>query len=461
MTVTHPLLPWGGVSVPAPLLAPHFLVLGQNQSGKTLLIRQLIASALSPDGHGPLHRALVLDAKYEWYPILRGIGVPDERIVVLNPFDERCTAWDVARDTEDAGSVRQLASILAPPEPRSQQPFFANAAQELVAAVIETFRKLTPGAWTLNDLVECFTDDNDLKMVLSLTGEGRQALARYVNGNEKSSSDVLSTVDTKLRPLAVAARLSARCPRRISLRSWVNAEQPSALLLARDDSIAQAMDPLNRALFKRLSQLALGRVEEDPVDKTWFFLDEARWAGELDGLQGLLLKGRSKGVHVVMGVQEVQGMRHVYGQYQADEILSQFGNLALLRLSCPDSMTWAVRIIGRYEAYVEGFGESRTSSQHPSSSTSRDWRLQERPGALEQQFRAFPLPTASTGIWGAFLIPGHAWLDCVPPAFVNAHMKPKADVPGFVPRPAHEQERLPWSAEFRRRLQPALRRSGA
>ncbi|MCC6774090.1 MAG: type IV secretion system DNA-binding domain-containing protein [Gemmatimonadaceae bacterium] len=451
-----PHLPWGGISFPRQLLSHHYLVIGQNQSGKTLLIRMLSASALCPDRGSLKERALVFDAKLEWYGVLRGLGVPESQILVLNPFDARATAWDIARDTTDSGAVRQIAHILIPVEPNSTQPYFANAARELVAVVIEIFRTFAPDQWTLNDVIEAFSDEHDLKSVLALTPEGRNALARYVLGNEKSSADVLSTLDTKLKPFAVAARLAARCTQRVSFREWSKSDFSRILLLGRDDTVASAMDPLNRAMVKCAVQYVLGRVEEDPADQTWFFLDECRWAGELDGLQGLLLKGRSKGAYAVLGLQDVQGMRHVYGQYQADEILAQCGNVAVLRLMCPDTMRWAAQLFGRYEEYLEGFGESETSGVQSSRTSSHDWKLSERPSILEQQFRSFPLPEPRIGIWGAFLCPGYAWMDCVPPQFIEVYLRAKSADAGFIPRPVCDQDRLPWTAAFRSRLQRKL-----
>lgn len=51
------------------------------------------------------------------------------------------------------------------------------------------------------------------------------------------------------------------------------------------------------------------------------FLDELRDLGRLDALNRLLLKGRSKNVSVVLGFQDIEGLREVYGDKVANEIV--------------------------------------------------------------------------------------------------------------------------------------------
>ena len=88
---------WGMTSLPFSDTPANFLVAGGIGSGKSIALRLLMQSALSPIGHGLDHRALVYDAKGTLAPILRGMGLRCP-LHVLNPFDRRGIAWDLAAD---------------------------------------------------------------------------------------------------------------------------------------------------------------------------------------------------------------------------------------------------------------------------------------------------------------------------------------------------------------------------
>ena len=67
------------------------------------------------------------------------------------------------------------------------------------------------------------------------------------------------------------------------------------------------------------------------------FLDDVREAGKLDGLSRLLNQGRTKGACVVLGFQDSDGMRDVYGEYVANELVGQCANKAILRVENPNN----------------------------------------------------------------------------------------------------------------------------
>ena len=77
----------------------HFLVLGSTGSGKTALLKRLMATVLPRVGApGFRCRAMVYDAKKDMYSVLRSMGISEDKIVVVNPFDARSAAWDIAAD---------------------------------------------------------------------------------------------------------------------------------------------------------------------------------------------------------------------------------------------------------------------------------------------------------------------------------------------------------------------------
>lgn len=445
-------IPWGGVEFDDEELAPHYAVMGMTSSGKTLIIRMLMKAVLCPDGSGLRCRAVVYDPKRDFYPLLVGMGVKPAQIRVMHPFDARSVAWDIAADVRDPAASRQVAEILSPPEKQNVQPFFVNASIDLVAAVMNSLRVLRPDNWTLNDVVEAATAPDRLRAILAVTPDGRDVERVYFGGSPETGANVVSTIRTKLASYATAARLSARAKEKVSLAAWARSLEPEVLLLGTDDTNAATLDPLNRAIFLRASQLVTGRIDENPPDESWFFVDEARWAGRLEGLSGLLLKGRSKGAHVVLGFQDILGLREAYDGMVADELVGQCGNLAVLKLNSPETMTWAARYFGNYEEYVPSYG---SSSGGESGTSSVNYNFTTRQAILEQEFRDMPLPKIGRGIRGAFASPDRTWQDTIPPRFVERYLVSASNDSGFVARDAGDQDPLPWGVDFLEALKKA------
>jgi hypothetical protein len=211
------------------------------------------------------------------------------------------------------------------------------------------------------------------------------------------------------------------------------------------------MDAINRAIFKRLSQLIVSRPEEEPPDHTWAFFDEAREAGKLDGLRQVLTTGRSKSAHVVLGFQDIEGFRDAYGEKQANEMLGQCGNLAILKLGNPAMAKWAAEYFGEYEYMKESAGQSVSDQGGQTAST--NVTLAQRKAILEQEFMLFPPTTRDHGLTGVFAtlsIPG--WKGTVPPTTIEERLHRRPDIPGFIPRPIADQERQPWGEDDETRL---------
>lgn len=466
-SIYQKLLPWGGAKLDFSVLGPHFAVMGSTGSGKTLTLRMLMRAALLTYSGSLTSRALVFDPKLEFYPILRAMGIPEDRIKVLNPFDARSVAWNLDDDIKDAAAARQLASVLVPPDQDSTQPFFSCAAHDIVATLIDVFRRHAAGTrWGLNDVLEAASELQNLYEVLALTEDGRRIYNMYLAVPNDTAVGVLATLRTKVVAYQTVARLWGRSSLKgadFSFNEWLDAPEPSIVLLGTDDTNEDVLGPLNRALFQRLAQLVTGRPGSGPHKTVWFFLDEVRLAGRLEGLQALLLKGRSKGAHIAIGLQDIQGLRDVYGEFQADEILGQCANFGVLRLSNPASMAWAADYFGKFEEYVPSYGESVTVAGWERTHTS-SWNssLMERQALLAQEFRNYPLASKEFGISGAFAATHHFWRAAAIPgsgpltkSFIGEYLCGDGNAAdGFHCRDTAEQEPLLFKASVAARLWP-------
>lgn len=447
-------LPWGGRTF-TELQSPHFAVLGMTGSGKTHLQRMLMRAVLTPPNYpgalGSSPRALLYDLKGDMVPTLRGLGLTD--IKTLHPNDRRSYAWDIAADVQDPLTADALAHVLVPREKGpAQHEFFDTAVRLLLRGVLSGLHRLAPGRWGLHDVLQAFQRDEHLELLLRDNPADRSVFERFLRGDPRTVSNTYASIQSRIGCYSTVAALwehARRSGSSVSVASWL--ESRGALVLPSDPALSGSLDRLMRAFFRTAANQLTSHQREGAVDETWVFLDEARFLGVEDGLPAVLNLGRSKGVHVVLGFQNIDGLIEAFGgQYQPNDILEQCGNLAVLRLQSPTSTEWAGKMFGDQELWENEYSRTFGGSQGSTSTTSA--RLRTRRAILPSEFSELPLATKEQGISGVFLMPEHgAWRGVIPPAFIAKHL-PAPYLPttledpfvGFMRRDVCDQEAPAW-----------------
>jgi len=402
-----PGLQWGGVLLPSSAAQEHFLVAGRTKSGKTVTLNLLMRSVLPRLGDATTARALVYDPKTEVLSDLVRMGLSSEQLVIMNPFDSRCYAWDIAADLREQAAIDELASLLFPrASAKSDNSFFEDAAANFLAGVMTSFAEAWPTEkmarvrptkqWTLRDVLLAVRSGHYLRQVLAWDPDDNgPLLGNLLNRPRKSIDDVMATVTNKLKPYQVIASCWAHAQeegRAISLDDWAKTEG-RVLVLGRSTTCESALASINRVLVHRLSQLLLDRVESDPK-KTWLFLDELGALCEQQGipkLGALLREGRTKGVVVVLGFQDVGALVHSFGKDLTPGLLGQVGNKAILRLESKEDAEWAQGLFGEIEENVPRESVSQSSGQQgPTITMGEQYHLEKRPLVPFSEFQNIP-----------------------------------------------------------------------
>lgn len=428
-----PGLPWGGLCLPTRFAVLHFLLIGAPGSGKTLTIRMLAGEFVSRMRQGEGRRAIVYDAKRDMVSILSGMrpGIP---VRILNPFDRRSTRWAIAKDAESPAVCMQIAEALIRTEEGPNQ-FFSLAGIEIVSSVMVAMNLAYPGRWSLRDVILATRDPDRLADLLGRRPETRGALVHFVEG--RMLANILSTVRVRLAQLEPVAAAWDHAEDEVSLKEWAEGEM--ILVLGNDETTRVSLDALNRVILRRSVELVLNGPEVDDW-RTLFVLDEVAQAGKLDALSSLLTKGRSKGASVILGFQDMDGLRQVYDK-GADELVGQCATKALLRIESPGTAEWASRVIGDFEQW-----EDQVTTAPGGDSTTR--QRMKREGVLPSEFLSLPPASREGGVTGYFVVPEvGVFRRTVPPRAIRKHLHPKGDAPDFDPRPVGEQYLRPWDGE--------------
>lgn len=422
------LIRWGNLWLPERFAEGHFGLVGTIGSGKTQGLRHLMQSVLIDLQSRADARAVIYDAKRDVLPILAGLQLTLPT-VVANPFDERSAAWDMAADLTDPAGAFEIASILVPSRRNESHPFFSKAAQALVAGVLKALIITRAGAWTLRDVLIIASSAKTLRVVLASTPETKPLIEQYFEP-ETTFQNILQTIATETAALEPIAALWAHSKRRFSLREWLSGN--SILVLGSDWSYSEAMRSVNRLLFRRLTQLVLNGTESRER-RTWFFIDELKEAGNLEGLTSLMSAGRSKGVRVAVAFQDIDALRQVFDERPANEIIGLCRNKSLLRIDSEGTARWAAQTVGE-ELGIEITNSTSTSAQGETRGTSE--HIYKREAVLASEFMSLPPPNEHV-FSGYHIVPAIGvyrteWA-------YREGLIPAADIPNFMPRPQTDQ----------------------
>jgi len=440
---------FGGVPLPSDAATKHFCIVGVSGGGKTITLQLLMQQALPAIGKGRDVRAVIYDAKRDVVSSLAGMGLHTTPLI-LNPFDARCWAWDMAADITVPTDADEIAAILIP-EKSESQPFFTNAARQLVGGTLRSLIKTCPAMWTFRDLVLAVQSKEYLRQILE-----REPITKYLVetffANERELASIITTIETRMgRYGSIAAAWDSCCSRKISLNDWIN--QESILVLGCIHKNREAIETVNRLLFHRLHQVLLDdKSSRAPASRrTWVFLDEVPDAGRLDGLHRVFTHARSYGICIALGFQDLAGLTHIYGDNLASVIINQCSSKAILRLTSPETARWASGLANTYE------------ERDPNSPKDPPTRREAIPPAA---FLSLPPTDRTNGLSGYYITP------YVNPYFSKLGgdelfdrmlMQPDESVPDFVPRPPSDLELQPWTEKDLIRLdlnsKPAWQRS--
>jgi hypothetical protein len=337
----------------------HFIIVGSPGSGKTINIKILLKHVLKHQAKPNTNvRAMVYDSKTDLVGTVAAMMADGDelpqRLTIMNPFDARCSAWNIARDIEDSTMAADVATILVPSRAHSNNPFFIETSQRLLEGIITAFVENAPGAWTLRDVIQAGTNADRLRAVLKSSDETIGLIDFFTPTD--TFNDVLSTLTGRLlvyKDVAACWDLAREAgqqedgsnTRTVSLEEWLDSDR--VLVLGNSTRKKSAISQINQLFFSEASKVLLDRPGQGKGE-TWFFLDELGELGMMDTLGDLMNRGRSKGAAVVLGFQDIGKLDSVYGRDVSRSIVGAAQNVALLHIndSQDDTQRWASSVVG-------------------------------------------------------------------------------------------------------------------
>lgn len=336
-------------------LSTHCLMLGSTGTGKTNAIlhcvKQLKSSMNSEDV------MLVFDSKLDFvrfhnaedYLISNqrnGVAVSADWNIFM---DIVADGWDKEAIILNADEIAEV--VFSDSIANSNQPFFPTAARDVFAAILKamTFLGISDMDYrikhlnnsTLNHylltinaakLVEFLSGFPELKGVLKYIGDGR--------------SDQALGVFAELQ--SITSRLFVKCfgkDGRFSVRKAERQRNGKALFIEYDPACGLSFQPIYRILVDLFLKEALSPSQKR--GHVYIICDELKMLPSLNHFEDALNFGRSLGISVIAGIQSMEQLYELYGEYGGKNIASGFQNVFCFRTSNAASREYIKGLFGR------------------------------------------------------------------------------------------------------------------
>ena len=349
----------GGVELSRRRETEHFLMTGLPGGGKTVGVIFPVLDQVLARGD----RAIAHDSKGD----VTAARYDETTSVLLGPWDERAAIWDAGADFFSPALVDEFAASVCGADPKTagQNLSFHIGAALLLRGLIKA--RMTAGeAWTWVMLA----DDLALmpRVLIQRAAQGDALVSKAcpsafsgdpdaeLGRGEQAMLSILSAASAFIMQFAAVQRAKGAEVRLFSLRRWLLGEsdaQTRLVLLNNNAQYSKVSKSIFGSMLTVISALASSAsMPEKSADDAgvWLLLDEARQLGPagLEAANTVAEVGRSRGVRVLLGLQDAEQLAAEVGRDTAAPMLSMQGLRLYLR-AAPGAAENIVRTVGERE----------------------------------------------------------------------------------------------------------------
>lgn len=350
----------------------HFVIMGAVGGGKTQIFIPLIAAAQARGD-----RCLILDNKGDYTSGFVG--------QIVAPWDARSLVWDIAADCSTKSQARELAARLVQ---ESKDPLWSNAARQVLTGIILKFQNERPGAWGFGDLAAAISlpQPELLAIMKNFFPEG----IRAVEEASKTTQSILINLSAYMSIVFdLADAWSTPDPKKLfSFRRWLTQEgkekSVKTVILQGNGQFSELQKSYVGGILGMMSQVINSpQIGESKTRRIWFFLDEFPQFSKIEGFSALLEIGRSKGIRVVIGLQDINQIRDLYGREQAESWMSMVGTQIFARISPGETADMVSALVGDRE--IERKNVSRSAGAGGTPNITISWQRETLPVIMPSQ----------------------------------------------------------------------------
>jgi hypothetical protein len=334
----------------------NFLAVGGAGAGKTTVIYPIIKKA---EARGD--RLIIYDCKGEWTQHFQGI--------ILAPWDKRCAGWKISADLENVADARTFSENLVK---ESSDPMWSNASRAILTATL-LYLINEKDRWNLQTVL--LEIAKGYEHVRDLVRKYTPASSVIVESEEVSKTEkgFLITLGSYLSTVSDLAEAWEGRPE-ISLRRWLLTNKTlkpklRTIILQGNERYKQLSRSYIQAVMQVIgATVSSAEMQESRTRKIWFCLDEIAQVGNIPTLTRMLETGRSKGVRMILGAQDLAQVKKEYGPEVAEIWTSNINTYFLGRTGSVETAEYFSKMIGKqklrkYVASYAGGGMAGSTAE--------------------------------------------------------------------------------------------------
>ena len=367
------------------MLQMHVLLMGGTGSGKTNTIKHMIPQIQNSMGLDDV--MLIFDSKLDFEEFHRNTDYiityrKNSRgtDVIWNLFMELVAdGWGKNEIYSNADEMAEV--IFAQAVEKSSQPFFPTAARDILSAIIKAITIL--GINDKNYRIQYMNNKALLRYLTSLDAKKLNeflspipelaGVLKYVgNGKSDQALGVFAELQSVVNKVFTR---NFSLDGRFSVRKTVNDRLGKTLFIEYDPSKGKALQPVYQVLIDLFLKEALNPNREKK-GRVFVICDELKMLPHVNHLEDALNFGRSLGVSVIAGIQSMQQLYEVYGEFGGKNIAAAFQTVFCFHTNDEASRQYIKGIYGQNVSVIQYMDPSgKTSEEKYNGYSIEDWEI--------------------------------------------------------------------------------------
>jgi len=328
--------------IPKSATKQHIAFIGTTGTGKTQGMMQLFDNLLNS-------KKIITDVKGDYTSIYYN----SNKDYIFCPLDKRTIKWSIFNDIETQFDVSLIANALIPENPKANDPYWDNAARNILEAVLLYLSKYFEKP-TNKDLWEHISSFEKIVEIKENDEECRALLDYYINiQDQKHTREVLGTILSKssVKNLKLLINMDGD----FSFKKWIEDDNiKNHIFMLSNPEIIDLVMPIYRVTIELMAGKLLA-MDDNNDREIYFWLDEFPRLKKLKKIIDVFTLGRSKGGRIVYSFQEFGDLESVYGKELVNVIISNTNTLFLFRTI---NAEYFEKLLGKQE--VLEYSESRS-----------------------------------------------------------------------------------------------------
>lgn len=263
------------------------------------------------------------------------------------------------------------------------QPVFPAMAEQIVAAVIIYFMRkywrTDQSKLNNKELISFFqsTTTEELKAVFEEEFmQDQRSCISYISGKGNQTQGVNSYIGSILRKMFVGPFAKADPAREFSMMDVITGNRKKVIFIEYDLKRGNSLAPMYGIMIDQALKHALGGRQDDRKN-VYLLLDEWALLPKLKHAADSLSFGRSQGVKVLAGMQNISAVEELYGEAGAKNILAGFQNIFAFKITDYDTRKFLVERLGENYQNFSFSAQNKNVNVQRDGHCVEDWNLME------------------------------------------------------------------------------------